>query len=179
MSNSPSQIHSEISEQNPTPNPTTPSSITTPTESSREPSSPPKAPKVLTRLEKVDVIEKSKEVVGEKLSEGLEFETQAEADGVDKSVKEKEVEKIIDDVSKETTEETVREHREEDLRESINVGVEALEAPGQQTGPSVVGEGELADVEEPSVEVVVVQEIDQVQEPGSLNADPENSESFD
>lgn len=39
--------------------------------------------------------------------------------------------------------------------------------------------GELVDIEELSVEVVDVQEFDQVQEPGSLNVDPENPKSFD
>lgn len=76
-------------------------------------------------------------MAGEKLSEGVEVETHAEVDGFNESVKEKEVEKIIDDVSKETTEETVRGHMEEDLRESINMGVKTLDDPRQQLGPSL------------------------------------------
>lgn len=42
MSNSPNQTTSEIPEQNPTPNPTTPFSMTTLIESPQEPYSPPK-----------------------------------------------------------------------------------------------------------------------------------------
>lgn len=67
MSNSPSQIPFEIYEKIPTPNPTTPSSITTPIVFVQEPSFPLKAPKSLTVL--VDYSDEEEEE-----SEGSESE---------------------------------------------------------------------------------------------------------
>ncbi|XP_070042578.1 uncharacterized protein [Nicotiana tomentosiformis] len=55
--------------------------------------------------------------------------------------------------------------------------VEAPEAPGQQPGSFVAGEGEHVTVG--YIEVVTRQDVSQVQEPGSLNADPKRFGSYD
>lgn len=65
------------------------------------------------------------------------------------------------------------------LVESVAVGLEAPEAPGQQPCPSIAGEGDLADMKEASSEVLFVHEIDRFQQPSFLNVDPNKSTSFD
>ncbi|OIT39543.1 hypothetical protein A4A49_15087 [Nicotiana attenuata] len=190
MSSSPSQATSEIPVPNTTPDSTTPPSIP-PLQSSLPKINPlHKKPQksllvkesqiegegddeqeeVGTEQIEIDVdmesvFKRETKVVGVKESEVVEVKTQVELDVVGEQLEQKEGEQIVGDVSR-GTEKIMVEPREEAIEGSSSVAVETPEAPGQQPGSSVAGEGEMGGVGD--VEEIAEKETDQVQEHGSF-----------
>ncbi|XP_070025219.1 uncharacterized protein [Nicotiana sylvestris] len=118
------------------------------------------------------VLYRKKEVASKKSNEEGDIVIQEDVVVSSELVTKKEGGEIVDDLSKETPEEIVRE-----LGKSISVGVEAPEALRKQPGSSASSEEEHVAIGD--IEVVARQEVSQVQEPSSLNADLEKSESYD